>query len=228
MLYILYKMRQRFANSVFFLIFCSHCKWNHIILALFWIYIKQIGDVPSSRAWRGHSFDSLAHSTLTLVPVFGLASGGPSSAQLLSSTLALCYLPRDISLCLPEVTRTKPPFSAPHWYLSTGYLLALVAAYSLPSKVSSSPISLLHLDPPHVYTTARRNARPHSLTVFVLSSVTVCAIHNTHSSVVSTGKNLMLFISSKRALTNPFYWESPVMSHTSTGDSPVNGVYNLW
>lgn len=58
---------------------------------------------PSSRAWRGHSFDSLVHSTLILVPRPDLASDGPSLAHPSSSVLALCYLPRDISLCLPKV-----------------------------------------------------------------------------------------------------------------------------
>lgn len=48
----------------------------------------------SSRAWRGHSFDSLDHSTLTSAPVFGLAIGGPLLAQLLLSALDMCYLPK--------------------------------------------------------------------------------------------------------------------------------------
>lgn len=58
--------------------------------------------VPSSTTWRGQSFDSLVHSKLILVPGFGLANDGPSLAKPFSSLLALCHLPRDISLCLPD------------------------------------------------------------------------------------------------------------------------------
>lgn len=62
----------------------------------------------------------------------------------------------------------------------------------LPSgKVFSSPISLLHRDPPQVYTTARRNARPHSLSVFVFSCVWTCATQITHSRIESRSRDLM-------------------------------------
>lgn len=69
--------------------------------------------------------------------------------------------------------------------------------YSLLCKVSSSVVTLLHLEPPHAYTTARRNDRPHSFTVFELCCVSANAAHNTHSSVVSSRKALMLFISTQ-------------------------------
>lgn len=58
--------------------------------------------IPSSRAWRGHFFDSLVDSTLTLTPGFGPANVDQSLAHLLSlGGLDPCCLPKDIRLCLP-------------------------------------------------------------------------------------------------------------------------------
>lgn len=104
--------------------------------------------------------------------------------------------------------------------------------YSLACRVSSSPISLLHLDPPQVYTTARRNARPHSRIVFVLSCVWTCATHNMHSSIASRSMDLMLFIFKKHLpWATLLFWIFSDVTHfpkSSTGDSSSNGVYYVW
>lgn len=60
---------------------------------------------PFSRAWRGHSFDSLFDSTLILVPGFGPADDGPSLARLSSYVLAPCYCLVESPL-LPSVVST--------------------------------------------------------------------------------------------------------------------------
>lgn len=99
-------------------------------------------------------------------------------------------------------------------------------------KASSSPISLLHRDPPQVYTTARRNARPHNRSVFVLSCVWTCATHHTHSSIAVKSRDfielsdtrsdtVLICLTHKHSVVvshnicpdKPFYEASPMMSH---------------
>lgn len=68
---------------------------------------------------------------------------------------------------------------------------------------------LLHLDPPQLNTTALMNARPHSLSVFVLSCVRTCVTHSAHNSVASRNAALMLIVVWKTLkLTSPFYFHS--------------------
>lgn len=96
----------------------------------------------------------------------------------------------------------KPTFSNGHmtWenLFQTGSKNAL---YSLRNKVSSSPMVLLHLDPPQVNTKALMNARPHSLSVFVLSCVRTCVKHRVHNSVASRSTALMLIVVWKNTQT---------------------------
>lgn len=67
-----------------------------------------LGMFPSSRAWRGQSFDSLVDNTLILLPGSRPANDDTLLAHLSSSVLAPCYLPRDISLIYFTVVKLTP------------------------------------------------------------------------------------------------------------------------
>lgn len=141
-----------------------------------------LGMCPPSIAWTGHSFDILVDSMLLLGHVSGHAIDDPLLASPSSlGGLAACCLPRDNNLWFRDMILKK----------KIELKQVQFTVYRPSGKMSSSAISLLHLDPPQVYTNARTNDRPHNLSVFVLSCVWTCAMHNAQSSIASRSRDLM-------------------------------------
>lgn len=167
-----------------------------------------LGMFPFSRAWRGHSFDSLFDSTLILVPGFGPADDGPSLARLSSYVLAPCYLPRDISLSVIFFKVVKWTLKLLKWLCTH----CLVEFPLLPSVVSTW---ILHrCTPPPVQTLG------HTASVCYPASAPVLHTACTAASRAVVGVSCCSF-SETICPHQPFYVQAPVMSHTFPNLPPV-------
>lgn len=166
---------------------------------------------PSSRAWRCHSVGSLLHSTPILAPGFGLSSDGPSLAKHLSSVEALCHLQWDINLHLSEVeaasllvfwfmiiTVIPPKNDITHCFAKTPLLLPLFSTWIL-----------RRCTPPPAETLGR--------------TASWCLCHPVSERAPQTTRTAAPWAGAETSccqfLANshpdqPFYFDSPVMSHT--------------
>lgn len=159
------------------------------------------------------------------MPGFGLANDGLSLAQPVSSVLALCHLPRDISLCLPEVEAVILLVNPKHdfkWLCTH----CLGKSPLLPSVFSTWIL--------HRCTPLPAEMPGHTASAYLCYPVSEPVLHITRTAASQAGVGISCCSFLENICPDqPFYFEPPVMSHTfqsftHTGDSYVNGVYYLW